>query len=191
MMPRRRSVAALPALLLLVMTLAGCASHAPSSAAFMATGSTPYHLASGDKLRVIVFGQDNLSNIYSVDGAGRITMPLIGPVPVSGETTQQAAVLIGARLRNGFIRDPKVTVEIEAYRPFFILGEVTNAGQFPFVNGMTAQTAVAIAGGFSPRAAKDYAEITRATGDRTLTASVPITTPLRPGDTVVIKERWF
>jgi polysaccharide export outer membrane protein len=118
-------------------------------------------------------------------------MPLIGPVPVSGRTTVQAARLIEGRLRDGFIREPKVTVEVDAYRPFFILGEVTASGQFAYVNGMTVQTAVAIAGGYAPRAAKDWAEVTRHGPEGPVTAAVPITAPVRPGDTIVIKERWF
>ena len=159
-----------------------------------ATGSifnAPYTLASGDRLRIIVFGQDSLSNIYAVDGAGRIAMPLIGPVSVMGLTTQAAARLIETRLRDGFIREPRVTVEIEAYRPFFILGEVTNSGQFAYVNGMSVQNAVAIAGGFSARALRSEVEITRHLGQGLVTATVPATYPVRPGDTIVVKERWF
>lgn len=151
----------------------------------------PYILASGDRLRIIVFGQDNLANLYTVDGEGRIAMPLIGPLRVAGATTQDAARGIEAKLRNGFIREPKVTVEIENYRPFFVLGEVLNPGQFPYVSGMSIQTAVAIAGGFTPRANQRYAEITRPIREGLITANVPITYPMRPGDTIVIKERWF
>jgi polysaccharide export outer membrane protein len=150
-----------------------------------------YSLATGDKLRVIVFGQDSLSNIYQVDGSGRIAMPLIGAVQVAGMSTASAANEIEARLRSGYIREPKVTVEIDAYRPFFILGEVLNSGQFPYVTGMTIQTAVAIAGGFTPRGQRDTAEVTRRTPRGNVVAEVPITFPIRPGDTVVIKERWF
>ncbi len=153
--------------------------------------SALYTLASGDKLRIIVFGQDTLSNIYAVDGAGRISMPLIGPVQVAGRSTAEAAQAIEAKLRAGFLREPRVTVEVDSYRPFFVLGEVTNSGQFPFVNGMTVQTAVAIAGGFTPRAAKDYAEVVRNVAGTLVGGIVPITYPLRPGDTAVIKERWF
>ena len=150
-----------------------------------------YTLASGDKLRIIVFGQDTLSNIYQVDAAGRIAMPLIGAVPVSGMTTAAAAGAIENKLKGGYIREPKVTVEVDTYRPFFILGEVTTSGQFAYVNGMTVQTAVAIAGGFTPRAQRGYAEVTRRVAERVQVSEVPITFPLRPGDTVVIKERWF
>lgn len=150
-----------------------------------------YTLASGDKLRIIVFGQDNLSNIYVVDGAGRITMPLIGPVAVGTISTQAAGSAIEAKLRSGFVREPKVTVEVDTYRPFFILGEVTNSGQFPFVTGMTVQTAVAIAGGFTPRGDRTHAELTRKSRGQIVVAEVPIEFPVRPGDTIVIKERWF
>lgn len=153
--------------------------------------SAPYTLASGDKLRIIVFGQDTLSNIYAVDGAGRISMPLIGPVQVAGRSTAEAAQAIEAKLRAGFLREPRVTVEVDSYRPFFVLGEVTNSGQFPFVNGMTVQTAVAIAGGFTPRALRTSAEITRQTAQGPVSAKVPVTYAVRPGDTIVIGERWF
>ena len=118
-------------------------------------------------------------------------MPLIGPVQVGGMSTTSAAGEIEAKLKGGYIREPKVTVEVDTYRPFFILGEVTTSGQFPFVNGMTVQTAVAIAGGFTPRADRDVAEVTRRTTRGVITGEVAITYPVRPGDTIVIKERWF
>src|SRR5262249_56531360 len=102
-----------------------------------------YMLASGDKLRVVVFGQDGLSNAYSVDAAGNITMPLIGAVYAREHTTAALSRAIGDKLRNGYIREPHVAVEIEAYRPFFILGEVTAPGQYPYVANMTVATAIA------------------------------------------------
>jgi polysaccharide export outer membrane protein len=181
------------ALLLLAsgLPLAGCVQPRIDDSAAYTALKEPYRLATGDRLRIIVFGQDNLSNIYAVDGAGRIAMPLIGAVPVSGLTTQAAAQLIETRLRGGFIREPRVTVEVDTYRPFFILGEVTTSGQFPYVNGMTVQTAVAIAGGFTPRALRSQAELNRRLPAGVVTAAVPITYPMQPGDTVVIKERWF
>ncbi|MBV9078146.1 MAG: polysaccharide export protein [Methylobacteriaceae bacterium] len=154
-------------------------------------GPEGYTLATGDKLRVIVFGQDSLSNIYQVDGAGRITMPLVGPVEVGGMGTAGAAGAIEGRLRAGYLREPKVSVEVDTYRPFFILGEVTTSGQFPYQSGMTVQTAVALAGGFTPRGERGTAEVTRRTPRGLSTAEVPITFPIRPGDTIVIKERWF
>ena len=153
--------------------------------------SEGYTLSTGDKLRIIVFGQDSLSNIYQVDGSGRIMMPLIGSVTVGGMSTAGAGQAIEAKLRSGYIREPKVTVEVDTYRPFFILGEVTTSGQYPYVNGMAVETAVAIAQGFGPRAARDYAILTRDGPKGLVSGIVPMTYPVRPGDTIVIKERFF
>ena len=173
------------------MLTGACAPQYAASDYTLAEPAGPYRLASGDRLRIIVFGQDNLSNIYAVDGSGRISMPLINTVEAQGRTTQQLAQAIEAKLRGGYLREPKVSVEVDTYRPFFVLGEVTNSGQFPFVNGMTMQTAVAIAGGFTPRGQRNYAEVTRLMDGQLVTGTVPITYPVRPGDTIVIKERWF
>lgn len=173
------------------LQLAGCAPSVMPPDVLQASLHEPYTLNAGDKLRVIVFGQDALSNVYAVDGAGRISMPLIGAVEARGLTTTTLERGIEGRLRNGFLREPKVSVEVDTYRPFFILGEVTTSGQYPFVNNMTIQTAVAIAGGYAPRAARTYAEVTRVVNGDLVTVNVPVTTPIRPGDTVVVKERYF
>ena len=151
----------------------------------------PYTLDAGDKLRIVVFGQENLSNSYSVDAGGFITMPLIGSVKARDLTAMALAGDISGKLRNGYIREPHVAVEIEAYRPFFILGEVTAPGQYPYVANMSAETAVAIAGGFTPRAWKKTVIVSRPVNGELYRGTVPITYPLRPGDTVVISERWF
>lgn len=172
------------------LALAGCASN-QYSAYLTSDPNAPYTLGSGDRVRVIVFGQESLSNSYAVDGSGNIFMPLIGVVPANGRTTESLARGIEARLRDGFLRDPKVSVEVEAYRPFFVLGEVTTPGQYPYVNGMTAETAVAIAGGFTPRGFQSAVDLTRVIGGRPVTGEVPITAPIRPGDTIIVHERWF
>jgi len=151
----------------------------------------PYRLDSGDRLRVVVFGQDGLSNSYVVDASGHIAMPLIGSVPARGATTDELSGRIAERLRQGFIREPHVAVEVEAYRPFFILGEVTQPGQYPYVADMTVETAVAIAGGFGPRAFRRNVVITRMVNGQQVHLTVPITYLLQPGDTVNVQERWF
>ncbi len=151
----------------------------------------PYKLDSGDRLRVVVFGQDGLSNSYVVDASGHIDMPLIGPVQARRVTTAQLAGRIADKLRQGYVRDPHVAVEVEAYRPFFILGEVTQPGQYPYVANMTVETAVAIAGGFTPRAFRKTVILSRIVDGRRVRSTVPVSYPLRPGDTVNVKERWF
>ena len=151
----------------------------------------PYTLDSGDKLRIVVFGQDGISNAYIVDAGGNVNLPLIGAVPARGSSTEQLSQRIAERLKQGFVREPHVTVEVETYRPFFILGEVTNPGQYPYVADMTVEKAVAIAGGFAPRASKGNVELSRNVPGQQFKGQVPLTYPLRPGDTVVVKERWF
>jgi polysaccharide export outer membrane protein len=150
-----------------------------------------YHLDAGDRLRVVVYGQEGLTNTYAVSAGGSITMPLIGSVPARGRTTAGLAAAISAKLRAGFIREPSVAVEIEAYRPFFILGEVAAPGQYPYVPNMTVESAVAIAGGFSPRARRDSVTVTHTDASGTARFVVPAGSPISPGDTVLVSERWF
>ncbi|HEV2100347.1 MAG TPA: polysaccharide biosynthesis/export family protein [Stellaceae bacterium] len=161
------------------------AAHVP------AEPNKPYTLDSGDRLRVVVFGQDGLSNSYLVDASGHIAMPLIGSVSARGLTADELSSRIGERLRQGFVREPHVAVEVEAYRPFFILGEVTQPGQYPYVADMTVETAVAIAGGFGPRASRQTVVVTRTVRGQQIRMTVPTSYPLRPGDTVNVQERWF
>lgn len=173
------------------------ASPAPMPVGYAAPMAAPvrngasYHLDAGDKLRVVVYGQEGLTNSYAIDAGGSITMPLIGAVPARGRTTAGLAGEIAARLRNGYIREPSVAVEIETYRPFFILGEVLAPGQYPYVPNMTVESAVAIAGGFSPRAKRDVVTVTHSENGGAMRAVVPLGTPLAPGDTVFVGERWF
>ncbi|NVN86485.1 MAG: polysaccharide export protein [Rhodopseudomonas sp.] len=150
-----------------------------------------YRLDAGDRLRIVVYGQEGLTNTYMIGAGGAITMPLIGGVPARGRTPAGLASEITGRLRNGFIRDPSVAVEIETYRPFFILGEVAAPGQYPYVPNMSVESAVAIAGGFSPRARRDRVTLTHPEGGGAVRAVVPLGTPLGPGDTVLVGERWF
>jgi polysaccharide biosynthesis/export protein len=164
----------------------------PAPTAYVPVVAAPeYTLDSGDRLRVVVFGQEGLTNAYLVDAAGLIDMPLIGQVMARGATTIDLAHRIAAKLRNGFIREPHVAVEVVAYRPFFILGEVTAPGQYPYVPRMTAETAVAIAGGYTPRAFRRNLILDRPEGGHIVRMSVPPSFPLHPGDTVNVQERWF
>jgi polysaccharide export outer membrane protein len=167
------------------------APSAPAAAALPAAYDMAYHLDAGDKLRIVVYGQEGLTNTYMLDASGAITMPLIGRVPARGRTPASLAADVAARLRNGYIREPSVAVEVEAYRPFFILGEVAAPGQYPYVPNMTVESAVAIAGGFSPRARRDYVTLTHTDASGTSRITVPMGTLIGPGDTVQIGERWF
>ena len=150
-----------------------------------------YRLDSGDRVRIIVFGQDNLSRLYSVDTAGQIAFPLIGTVEARGLTTTQLASELEGKLKKNYIKDPKVTVEVDAYRPFFILGEVNKPGQYPYVNGMTVEGAVAIGEGYTERAKQRMVRLTRKFGGVNSTVMVPTDYPVQPGDTIYVLERFF
>jgi polysaccharide export outer membrane protein len=139
----------------------------------------------------VVFGQDTLSNTYTVDAAGMITMPLIGAVQARDITTASLSASIKSKLGGGFVRDASVAVEVEVYRPFFVLGEVTYPGQYPFVPHMTVENAVAIAGGFTPRATKSNVTITRKVQGVPQRFPLSLRYKMRPGDVVTVSERWF
>jgi polysaccharide biosynthesis/export protein len=153
--------------------------------------SGAYKLDSGDKLRVFVYAQPSLSRIYTIDNEGFISVPLIGNVQARGISTRGLEATIMARLGAEFVRDPHVTVDIQQYRPFFILGEIRSAGQYPYVGGLTVDAAVAIAGGFSDRANERKVQITRRINGEVVKLDVPGDAHVRPGDTISVKERWF
>jgi len=179
--------------LLFVLCLMPLAACAPNPAKlYDITPHGPYTLGGGDVIRVIVYGDDSLSKSYKVDDSGMLSFPLVGPVRVAGLTTSEAAGAIASALANGFMRSPNVSAEVETYRPFFIQGAIKTGGQFPYVSGMTVRAAVSTAGGFSDTANRNRATIYRKLGDGEMSkASVDLDSPIYPGDTIVIAERWL
>lgn len=173
------------------ISLAACSGYKRPPTAFHETLTQPYQLDSSDRLRIIVFGQDDLSNTYTIDQAGYISFPLVGSVAARGKTRQGLAAELARKLKQGYLRDPDVSVEVDTYRPIFVMGEVQNAGQYSYVAGMTVQNAIATAGGFSTRAQQSDADITRQVNGEILNGRVPISDPLRPGDTIYVRERYF
>lgn len=178
-------------LVALCMTLAACAQYGvleqrPASGEFDA-----YRLDTGDQLRVTVFGQADLSGDFTVDGTGSISMPLLPPIVARGLTTEEFEAVVAVELGRRLLRNPNVSAQVMQFRPFFILGEVQRAGQYPYVSGMTVQSAVAIAGGYSYRANEDRVRITRNLGDRIVELGVDSKAPVMPGDTILVRERYF
>ncbi|WP_026619283.1 polysaccharide biosynthesis/export protein [Ensifer sp. WSM1721] len=182
---RAFAVALLPAL------VGGCTNYQPAPKAFSQATIQPYRLDSGDRLRVNVFEQPSLSGTYTVDQAGYVAFPLIGAVPSRGHTLPELEGMIASKLRQGFLKDPDVTIEVDRYRSVFIMGEVGQAGQYAYVPGMTIQNAIAVAGGFTPRAYQQTADVTRKVNGRIITGRVPITDPVLAGDTIYVRERLF
>ncbi|WP_425351140.1 polysaccharide biosynthesis/export family protein [Hoeflea marina] len=171
--------------------LAGCSGYHPAPRAFHEAVTKPYRLDAGDRLRITVFEQAGLTSTYTVDQAGYIAFPLIGSVPARGQTVQELEGQIAAQLRKGYLRDPDVSIEIDRYRSFFIMGEVGQSGQYTYVAGMTVQNAIAIAGGYSPRANQRNVDITRTINGKSMTGRVTISDPILAGDTIYVRERLF
>ncbi|MDD9910295.1 MAG: polysaccharide export protein [Ahrensia sp.] len=172
--------------------LSGCATaYNPPAAAFHEILQKPYRLDAGDQLRITVFEQEELTNTYQVDKAGYIAFPLVGAVPARGHTIKDVERTVAQKLAEGFIRNPDVSVEVNRYRPFFIMGEVSTGGQYTYVPGMTVQNAIAIAGGYTARADQQTVDITRSINGKVLTGRVPITDPIMPSDTIHVRERVF
>jgi polysaccharide export outer membrane protein len=177
-------------LILLLLPLAACSLNGKTTT-YSLEPRDVYTLGGGDVLRVKVYGDETVTGSYKVDDAGTISMPLVGQLNVSGKSTAEAAAAIAAALANGFVRNPDVAVEIEAYRPFFIQGAVKLGGQFPYVSGMTVRAAVSTAGGYSDTANRLRATIYRKVGETMQKSVVDLDFPIFPGDTIVIAERWL
>lgn len=182
-------------LLLLVVVAgavaAGCSGYRPAPAAFHSAITQPYRLGAGDRIRVTVFEQEGLTNTYSIDQSGYVAFPLIGSIAARGRTVQEMEAALAGELQQGYLRDPDISVEVDRYRPIFVMGEVGAAGQYSYVPGLTAQKAIAIAGGFTPRANQANVDITRDINGKVMTGRVVTSDPLLPGDTVYVRERLF
>ena len=150
-----------------------------------------YRLGSGDEVRLTVFGEQDLSGTYAVDGRGEVTLPLVRGVVAAGLTAPELADAIADALRQGFLRDPRVTVEVATYRPYFILGEVARPGTYPYQNGLTVLNAVATAEGFTYRANERSVFIRRDGEAQEHRFVLDSATTVRPGDTIRIGERLF
>lgn len=152
---------------------------------------TAYKLGSSDRLRVSVFGQPELSGELEVDGTGAISMPLIGQVAAVGLSRVELENAIAERLADGYVLDPRVSVEVINYRPFYILGEVGQPGEYPYTSGLTVRNAVAAAGGFTYRANKRVVYIKGMEDADEVAYDLTASTVVKPGDTIRIGERIF
>jgi len=169
-------------------------SVAKAQAAAQAAVTDPiyeYRLGSGDKVRIGVFGEPDLTGEFVVSGDGKVSFPLIGEVDALGVTASQLQGKIADKLKGGYLNDPKVTVEVLNFRPFFILGEVNKPGQYDFANGMTVERAVATASGYTYRADKKKVYIKHATDGREVEVPLSSQVMIQPGDTIRIGERYF
>jgi polysaccharide export outer membrane protein len=150
-----------------------------------------YKLGSGDRIRLLTFGEADLTGEFEVTGAGTVDLPLIGEIHAAGLTTAEFSAAVEAALRKGFLVNPQVSVAILNYRPFYILGEVAKPGEYPFTSGLTVLNAVATANGFTYRADTKHVYIKRANDTRERRYDLTTGTVVAPGDTIRIGERYF
>ena len=175
------------ALVIVATALAGPAfSQAPSGDA-----KADYTMGAGDEVRVTVFGHEDLSGKFQVDGSGVISLPLIGNVTVGGTSVRDAELAIADKLKPDFLKNPRVNVEVLNYRPFYIIGEVKRPGSYPFVNGMTVINAIALGGGYTYRARENNIFITRAKDTSKTKSKATHETLVLPGDVIEVPERFF
>jgi protein involved in polysaccharide export with SLBB domain len=155
------------------------------------SSSGPYLLGPNDKVRVKVYGEADITGEYEVDSNGSVSIPLAGRVRAAGKTTKQLEGAIRSALAKGVVRDPRVNVDVATYRPYYILGEVKNSGEYPYKVGITIMDAVAAAGGFTYRANERKVYLRRAGvgTEEEYTLNAPVL--VYPGDNIRIPERYF
>ena len=150
-----------------------------------------YTLGAGDKVKVTVYGEDDLSGEFLVDGSGHVQLPLIGQVKAAGLTIRQFVDEVTTALENGYLKDPKVSVQVSNYRPFYIIGEVNKPGEYPYESGLTVLRAVALAGGYTYRANDGSVYVRRINEAKEHSMPADATTRVYPGDIIRVPERIF
>lgn len=181
-----------------MLTIAGCAGNSVENRAEVAAAVAEasaidpvYRLGLGDKVRIDVFGETNLSGEYVVTGNGELNFPLVGQVKATGMTAQELGAMLTQRLGDGFLRNPRVTATVLEFRPFFILGEVERPGRYPTVEGLTIVRAIATAGGFTYRANTRRLFIRRPGETQEREVPFDADVPVAPGDVIRVGERYF
>ncbi|WP_420138746.1 polysaccharide biosynthesis/export family protein [Sphingomonas sp.] len=153
--------------------------------------SAAYRLGSGDKVRITVFNEETLSGEYEVDGSGTLALQLIGSIKVQGKTIPEVTAIIVSKLKEGYLQNPSVAIEVLNYRPFYVLGEVKEPGKYPYVSGMTVLNAIALAGGYTYRGKKDRAMVIRSSDPEKKEQRVAPNDIIMPGDIIRVPERVF
>lgn len=156
-----------------------------------ALNSASYRLDVGDKVRVTVYGHEDLSGDFEVDGTGGVALPLVRTVQAAGLTAGELEAAIVGKLKPDYLREPRVSVEVLSYRPIYVIGEVQAPGSYPYTSGMTAINAVALAGGYTYRARKSRVTIVRGAKEQQEKIKAEPDTPLLPGDVIEVPERFF
>ncbi len=177
---------------MLALALVACTNQGAGLPPIPDTDATVYRLGPGDRVRIITFGDQDLSGQFRIDSAGQITVPLLGSVHAGGLTEAELQIAIADQLvKLNIFKKPSVSIEILDYRPIFVLGEVAKPGEYPYQPGMTVLTAVAVAGGFTYRAVQDKFSIVRSNEGAKMEGAAKRQTVVAPGDVIDVFERSF
>ncbi len=190
----RRVLTALCLLILPVLTACGAGAPPVTEAerkALEAEAAAPPQLQAGEKIHVTVYGEPSLSGDYQIDPSGLVSLPLAGTLKAAGLTQQQLEQALTAKFAGGYLKDPKITVGISEFRPFYIVGEVEKPGAYPYTGGLTVLSAIAIAGGTTYRANQSEVLIQHVgeEGMREYNTNSPI--PILPGDIIQVPRRYI
>ena len=147
-----------------------------------------YRLSASDKISIRVFNEENLNLETTLGNSGVISYPLLGDLKVKGLTLSEVESLITRGLKGPYLLNPRVTVTMVEYRSFFVNGEVTRPGGYPYQPGLTVRKAIALAGGMSENASKEKLSLIRE-NDKTKTPTrAKFDTVVYPGDIVIVME---
>lgn len=176
---------------IIALALGGCASSANLPTLSLTQDQAVYKLGSGDQLKVTVYGEENLTGTYQINGQGKVAFPLVGDLQASEKTVTEFEALLRTTLSQGFLNEPNVVVEVANYRPYYILGEVSKPGEYPFIDGLSMFSAIAKAGGFTYRADQKRIYVRHKTSKTESLYRLEGGTPVQPGDTIRVSERAF
>lgn len=180
----------------MALFIAACAGQGPrtpssGAATIIEAPVSEYLLGPGDKLRVIVYGEQDLSGEFDVDGTGAVSLPLIGEVGAQGKSLRELELTVANRLKDGYLADPRVNIEVLNYRPYYIIGEVEEPGELPYTAGMTVLNAVAVAGGYTYRADTTRVFVARPNQVGEIEYPADQSLNVQPGDIIRVPERFF
>ncbi len=185
------------AALVVAVALNGCANDRPAAApASIARLETPevsrvYRLGIGDKVKLSVFGEADLSGTFEVNGSGNVAVPLVGEIPAKGRGIGEFRELVRTKLAQGYLTNPKVSVEVANFRPIYLHGEVRSGGEFPYKSGLKLRDAIALAGGYTYRANESHVILVREGSAAQIKVALPADIDVLPGDNIRVPERFF
>ena len=172
--------------------LGACSSPLGSLPPVSAASASEYRLQPGDELLVTIQDVAQADRSYIIDSGGTISLPLLQEVKVAGLSMRE----VENRIAEGFrarelLKNPIISVQPGALRPFYVIGEVNSPGEINYRQGMTVLSAISAAGGYTYRAQEGQVEVVRTVNGQEVRSKASEDTLIQPGDRIRVYERWF